>query len=249
MIFYEVKNMQASMLLKKKVVSNQNLVLAMDFEGAAYTDSVKTSRTFSTTGSGGTLALAGLAKNGTQSLYQSQVVSGTSAFLATPLSSDLIFSGDFWMESWGYCLGQGNVTFSGGFNTLLSYGAFNATGGLWRWHLDNLKLALRVPSGATDTAYLTSSIAVANGAWNHFAMGRSGNTTSLWVNGALGASSTTALGTIGFGTSLNIAGYFDGRVSGGSTYAGFNGYMDRLRIYSYCKYTAPFTPETGLYPN
>lgn len=237
-----------AMLLNKKA-SVPGLVMALDFEDAAVKDSVLTSRSFSTAGGGGGLALSATqSKNGTKSLNQSQVAAGGSVYLATPLASDLKFAGDFWMEAWGYCLGQGNTVYTGGFNTILSYGSYSATGGVWRWHLDNLKLALRTPSGTTDTAFLTGNIAVTNNSWNHFALGRAGSTTYLFVNGALAGSSTTAMGTVGFGVNLNIAGYNDNRLSG-STYAGFNGYLDRIRIYNYCLYTSAFTPGTGLYPN
>lgn len=242
--------MHESLLLKKNVASAPpGLVLAMDFDTAGYKDLVLGTRTFSVAGGGGSLTQSGnQVKNGTQSLYQSQVSAGASVYLTTARSADLTFSGDFWMEVWGYCLGQGNVTFTGGYNTLISFGSFSATGGVWRWHLDNLKLALRTPSGTTDSSFFTSSIAVANNSWNHFALGRSGFNNYLFVNGALGATSTAGMGTVGFGSSMNIAGYNDSRLSG-STYAGFNGYLDRLRIYNKCLYTSAFTPGTGSYPN
>jgi hypothetical protein len=239
----------SALLMNKKVVGVPGLALAMDFDTTGYKDLVVTTRSINQVGGGGSLSQsAALFKNGTQSLLQSQVAAGGSVYLATARTADLTFAGDFWFEAWGYCLGQGNPVYTGGYNTLLSYGSFNATGGLWRWHLDSLKLALRVPSGTSDTAFFTSSIAVTNNSWNHFALGRSGSTTYLFVNGALGASSTAALGTVGFGVNLNIAGYNDSRLSG-STYAGFNGYIDRLRMYNTCLHTSAFTPSTGSYPN
>ena len=242
--------MQDSMLLKKKAVSSDsNLVLAMDFDTAGFKDLVLGTRTFNLVGSGGSIGQnTGQFKNGTQSLLQQQVAAGGSAYLSTPLTSDLTFTGDFWMEAWGYCLGQGNTLYTGGFNTLLSYGSYSATGGVWRWHLDNLKLALRTPNGTTDAALITGSIAVTNNSWNHFAMGRSGSTLYLFVNGAV-AGQTTYTSAVGYGAALNIAGYNDSRLSGGSTYAGFNGYLDRLRIYKTCQHTSAFTPTTGSYPN
>lgn len=126
--------MQDSMLLKKKVASGDpNLVLAMDFDTGSFKDLVLGTRTFSVAGGGGGITQSVTqAKNGTQSLYQSQVAAGGSVYLTTPLSSDLTFTGDFWMEAWGYCLGQGNTLYTGGYNTLLSYGSYSATGGLWR---------------------------------------------------------------------------------------------------------------------
>lgn len=78
-------------------------------------------------------------------------------------------------------------------------------------------------------------------------MGRAGSTLYLFVNGAV-AGQTTYTTTVGYGGGLNIAGYNDSRISG-STYAGFNGYMDRLRIYKTCQHTSAFTPATGSYPN
>lgn len=241
--------MQAENLLLKKKSGDPTLVLAMDFDTASYKDLVETSRSFSVSGGGGSIGQnTAQFKNGIQSLYQTQVSNAGSVYLSTSVSTDLTFTGDFWMESWGYCLGQGDPVYTGGFNTLLSYGSYSSTAGVWRWHLDNLKLALRTPSGTADTAFMTGSIAVTNNSWNHFALGRSGSTTYLFVNGAVSGSTTTAMGTVGFGASLNIAGYSDSRISG-STYAGFNGYMDRLRIYKRCLFTSAFTPSSGSYPN
>lgn len=238
-----------SNLLYKKKSGDPSLVLAMDFDTVGYQDLVSTSRSFTVQGGGGSIGQStAQAKNGAQSLFQSQVAAGGSVYLATAVTTSLTFAGDFWMEAWGYCLGQGNTVYTGGFNTLLSYGSYSSTGGVWRWHLDNLKLALRTPSGTTDTAFLTGSVAVTNNSWNHFALGRSGATTYLFVNGAVSGSTTTSQGTVGFGGYLNIAGYSDTRISG-STYAGFNGYMDRLRIYNRCLYTSAFTPSAGSYPN
>lgn len=241
--------MQEFMLTKKSVIAPVGLVLAMDFDTTGYKDLVVPARSFSVAGGGGSLTQSnGQFKNGTQSLSQGQVSAGASVYLTTARSADLTFAGDFWFETWGYCLGQGNPIYTGGYNTILSYGSYSATGGVWRWHLDNLKLALRTPSGTGDVAFLTGSIAVANNAWNHFALGRNGTTTYLFVNGALAGTTTSAMGTVGIGGNLNIAGYNDARLSG-ATYAGFNGYMDRLRIYNVCQHTTAFTPETGSYPN
>lgn len=239
--------LDSSLLLKKKASAPAGLVLAVDFEGSATVDSVLSTRTFTAAGGGGALQLSNaISKNGTQSLYQSQVAAGASAYLTTPLSADLTFTGDFWMECWGYCLGQGNTVYTGGFNTMLSYGSYASTG-IWRYQLDNGKTSVRIPSGANDQALLTGSIAVANNVWCHHAIGRKGSTLYMFTNGLL-AGSTTYSATVGFGSTLQIAGYNDSRL-GGSTYAGFNGYMDRLRIYNQCPYTAAFTPGTGLYPN
>lgn len=235
-------------LLLKKKTAEAGLVMALDFEGTSVKDSVVPSRTFANAGSGGSLNFASSpVKNGTQSLYQGQADSAPSYYATTSASPDLIFTGDFWCELWGYCLGQGNTTYTAGYNTMLSYGAYQATGGMTRWLLNNLKPCLSLPSGNVEAILFTGNIACANNAWYHHAIGRRGSTVYMFVNGVLAGTGSYS-GVFGHGSNLNIVGYNDARI-GGATYAGFNGYIDRLRIYSQCLYTSAFTPGTGLYPN
>lgn len=239
--------MHEANLMKKKVAAvPDGLVLAMDFEGSSFSDSVVTTRGF-----GGGAATAVLSptqfKNGANSYLQSQPSSGTASYLNTPLSFDLTFPGDFWYECWGYCLGQGNPTYTASYNTILSFGSYQATGGLCRWLLNNLKPCLSTPTGTVEAILVTASTACTNNAWYHHALGRKNNTLYMFLNGAVVATATLN-GTFGFGASMNIGGYADSRISG-ATYAGFNGYMDRWRVYNKCLYTTAFTPGAGLYPN
>lgn len=238
--------MLESILMKKKAPSDPGILLAMDFEGSALADSVKT-RSF-TVVTGNNVSLSrDVSKNGTQSLLQQQPLSQSGGFVSTPLDN-LSFTGDFWLETWAYCLGQGNDGFTGSVNTMLSYGVFQQAGGVLRWGLNHQALCIQMPSGTSLTTVATGNIINSNNAWHHYAMGRQGATTYLFCDGTLDVTTNALTGVFGFGATLNIAGYADGRNAGAATYAGFNGYMDRLRIGNQCLHTSSFTPKTGIYP-
>jgi hypothetical protein len=223
--------------------SNQGLVLAMDFDGTTFKDEVNPTRTFGTTGSESTLSTT-IKINGTKSLYQLQNNTARSGIMFTPRTTDLTFTGDFWFEMWGYCLGQGNTVYTGGSNWILGYGHYASTG-IQGIFLDNLKLGLAKKSGTTTTLVVQSPTPTANNAWNHYAVGRKDGVVYIFVNGVLKAS-TNYTETFGFDDNMVIGGFQDARITNGS-YSSFNGYIDRVRIYNKCLTTETFTPLTTSY--
>ncbi|MDX2167733.1 MAG: PQQ-dependent sugar dehydrogenase, partial [Deltaproteobacteria bacterium] len=100
---------------------------------------------------------------------------------------------------------------------------------------------------------ICGSTNVANGAWHHVAVVRSGTTLRLFVDGALDAS--------GSGPSGNV-GYRDGRSSAfpnsdpflvlgaekhdaGASFPSYHGWLDELRVSSVARYGSGFTPPSA----
>lgn len=241
--------MLESMMMYKGFYTDPGLLMAMDFEGPGQTfvDQFKPSRPF---GRYSTVADVDINQTrvlqGVSSMRHGQVTSGASGVLwADMISSDLIFPGDFWIEMWGWCNGQGDTNFTGGNNTLFSWGQYAATGGMSRWAMLNLKPTFTIASGTTTSTLYTGTGTSTNNAWHHYAMGRSGNQLLFFLDGVI-SGQTTYAATIGFGSRVIIGGYSDTRISNG-TYAGWNGFLDRLRVYNRCLYTSTFTPTKAMY--
>jgi hypothetical protein len=217
--------------------SKANLVMAMDFD-TGWVDLANAQRTFAIP-SNGSLSTA-MKINGAQSYLHNQTYAGGSQILTTPRTADLTFAGDFWVEMWGYCLGQGSETFTGGSNYLFTYGKYTVTGlqGLW---LNYLRLSFTMPSGTGGAVVAQSTVLAQNNAWQHFAVGRKDGKLYLFLNGKIVASATYT-DVVGFDNVLGIGGYVDGRLGTQASYAGFNGYLDRVRVYNTCLATKDFTP-------
>jgi glucose/arabinose dehydrogenase len=108
-----------------------------------------------------------------------------------------------------------------------------------------------VAQGASGNT-ICGSTNVANGAWHHVAVVRSGTTLRLFVDGVLDAS--------GSGPSGNVR-YRDGRSTSfpnsdpflvlgaekhdaGASFPSFHGWLDELRVSSVARYSSGFTPPT-----
>ena len=111
------------------------------------------------------------------------------------------------------------------------------------------RIAFGVSVGANGTTLCGNTI-VANNAWHHIAVTRSGGTLQIFVDGVLDASTD-------FGPSGNVS-YRNNRSTGypnsdpylvigaekhdaGSAYPSYNGYFDELRISNIRRYTGNFT--------
>jgi hypothetical protein len=237
-------------LAKKKGGSyrEDQLVLAMDFEGTTYQDLASPSRAFGFTRASDMVLSTGQKINGTQSFFQLQAESSPSGGMYTSLTPELTFPGDFWFETWAYMRGQGSYTFTGGNNVLLAYGSFTSAGGLHFWGTSDLYPVLNITDGGTSSKrWVTGNVRLTNEAWYHHAIGRKDGRIYLFVNGKLvGTAAELYTNPFGFGPYLNIGNYWDGR-NGGPGYSGINGYMDRLRMYNKCLTTSDFTPLTTPY--
>lgn len=237
-------------LLKKKgfAYGDSGAVMAMDFEGSTWKDSVNTARTYGVLQSADVGMTTNRKINGTQSFFQNQAPSSPSGSLYTARTAELNFAGDFWFETWVFCNGQGNGTFTGGNNVFLAFGNYTVAGGLMFWGMNGLNPIFNVPDGGTSSRTLIRGTATGtNGAWQHHAVGRKDGKVYLFLGGKMVGAATEIYNTaIGFGTNMYIGNYYDNR-NGGPGYSGVNGNMDRLRLYNKCLTTSDFSPLTNSY--
>ncbi len=95
--------------------------------------------------------------------------------------------------------------------------------------------------GTMNIPQFTGATTLSVDTWYHVALTRSGNTMSIWLDGALEATGTFT-GSFG-GTNGNL--YLGcARAGGGIVY--WDGYMDGIRINNSAIYDAPFTPPATL---
>lgn len=229
---------EIQMASKKKSTDPNGPILVMDFEGPTAVDLVNRSRVFSTVNR--VTISSAYSKNGSSSLE----VPGD-AVLSTPVSTDLIFTGDFWFEMWALCKGANPIGTSSGLNMLFGYGSYPNAPGLLRFGIEGVKPTIRTPSGSADTPLITSANSIAYDSWYNYGLGRKNNLVYLFLDGVLQGTAPYS-GVFGFGSRFSIGAYEDSRLSGG-TYAGWNGYIDRLRIYDKCLHTEAYVPESSLY--
>lgn len=173
---------------------------------------------------------------------------GTNDYITIPASASTnLFGGDFTIECW--------------FNPI----SFNASGYNYLIMQDdgaNGSMNFQVTCGSTglvsftswNTSLRASSFAVTStktlklGAWNHIAVShvKSSNTTRLFVNGNLEASSTTAIWD-GANVQTCLGNWSTGGGAQTSTYAKLNGYMSGVRLVKgSALYTASFSVPTSI---
>ena len=142
-------------------------------------------------------------------------------------------------------LGTGNFTIEGWFNRTggSNNGLFQLSttvGGFVASDVDNLAIGV-APTDLTlyanNSTSTSSTVSIPNGTWNHFALVRSGTTTTLYYNGVSVLSLTDSKNYTG--TYLVVGGYYS------TTYV-WNGYISNLRIVKgTAVYTSNFTPPTA----
>ena len=166
-------------------------------------------------------------KYGTGSMY----FDGTGDYLSAPDNPLLeLESGDFTIEAWiyvvSYVSGSAIITKGTVYSPFLIYIdgtseiSFYASTTGSSWAISDLGFAT---NPATST-------------WHHIAVTRSGSTVRTFFNGTL-ANSTTLSGSLFNNSNPLFVGYYG---------AGFNGYIDDLRITKgYARYTSTFTPPTS----
>ena len=161
---------------------------------------------------------------------------GTGDYLVNANSINLAFNtGNFTIEGWF------NRT-SGSNNGLFQLST--TAGGFIDSDVNNLAIGV-APTDLTlyanNSTTTSSTVSITNGTWNHFALVRSGTTTTLYYNGVSVLSITDSKNYTG--TYLVVGGYYS------TTYV-WNGYIDDLRITKgYARYTANFTPPTAAFFN
>lgn len=166
-------------------------------------------------------------KFGTASL----MLDGSSS-ITTPNSADFNFPGDFWLEGWAYRIDTNAVR-----NLFSNYQ--NSANGISVYIDGSNRLCANVTG---DVADITGSTTVPTGDFFHWALGRSGSTIALYLDGvqegtfSSGASfSSTAVAALGRLGSLSLD-FWAGFLGGFRAYKGF------------CLHTASFTPPTGRFP-
>lgn len=246
--------MQAPMLMaKKKVVADSSMVMAMDFEGTAWADSVNPARVYTVYQSNTPPSLTSAygAKGGTKAFYQPGAVTAGRCTLATPISSDIQFAGDFWIEWYTYFVGILSGTGNRAMQWTYGYWTSGASQGLQGCSIDGTLFSFHDTNNNDSTFTSQHPTAIAQNVWTHLAVGRQGTQLYLFVNGVPNTPVTWST-TLGVTTQPNFAfgGYFDSRLGATNSYGSSTVIMDRFRMYKgKCLYTSAFTPGTGLYPS
>jgi hypothetical protein len=157
--------------------------------------------------------------------YYGASFDGGSGYLALP--SSILLPGNFTVECWAYATTTTNAVdqvFNFGNYTLMLY----HNGTTWTVEIGN---------GSSNYFTLVGSASL--NAWHHFAITRSSNTYTLWIDGVSAASNTNSGAPAVSGATLNI-----GRASGATQY--FTGYISNFRIVNgTAVYTSSFTPSTS----
>jgi hypothetical protein len=157
-------------------------------------------------------------------------------------SSTNLFGGDFTIECW--------ANIASGSTVVMPICQDNGTSSSQNFQLRIAANTLLVSfawftsSSSGSSTSITSTNALKRGAWNHIAVShvRSSNTTRLFLNGALEASSTTA--TWAGGSVVTTIGDYNAGANQGNS---FNGYITGIRlIKGRALYTAAFSVPTSL---
>ena len=97
---------------------------------------------------------------------------------------------------------------------------------------DLLLLERRTSSNGQTVRIIEASVSLTTGAWNHFAITRSGNIWYLFLNGQL----------LGTGSDTNVASATHIRIGGDSS--AMSGYVDEFLVLDYAKWITDFEPPT-----
>ncbi len=164
----------------------------------------------------------------------SALVGGSNDFFEVDTGTDIDFgSEDFAIDFWVF---PQNVA---GNNVIIQSGADLSNrwycqifGGTvtWRWHV-----------GGPLQVDLSSAAPVTNGQWYHYAVVRSGDTFTLYVDGQVAATATSAMAIPSYGGRLVLG--TDQYLGGSSP---FLGHIDEVRISTRrTRFDAPFTPPAA----
>lgn len=172
---------------------------------------------------------------------QSAVFDGSS-YISLADSDDWYFNGDFTIDFFANPISLPTGTFAG------FVGLQNANNDFFDIYIgSNGEVYLNIYDQVGGTQIYTAGTSAGNrleiGTWKHVAVVKNGTSYKIYVNGVLGASTTSSV------SSKNYTGdFYIGRcyVGGGLKY--FNGYIDEFRISKgVSKWTSNFTPPTTPY--
>lgn len=171
----------------------------------------------------------GISYNQSDISYWSGYFDGNGDYLALSAATPLdLASSDFTIEGWVFPGTQTNVV-----DAVFGYGVYTTmlyrNGTTWTWEVGN----------GSSANYFTITATCTPNAWQHFALTRSGNTFTFWINGVSAGTNTTsnAVGTNGKNLSI---GYNN------SSTQFFTGYISNFRIVKgTAVYTNSFTPPAA----
>lgn len=141
---------------------------------------------------------------------------------------------DFTMEAWG------RLTSTGSYRTIFSHIAGSSI--LNGFVVYATPLIFVYYNNSPGPSFTITGGSVSTNTWHHIALTRSGNTFSLWLNGALQGSTTISL-SMPTGIAPRIGNWTD------ILTRGWLGQIDDFRITKgTCRYTGTFTPPTAAFP-
>ena len=136
---------------------------------------------------------------------------------------------DFTIECWAYA----TTTTNAADFLFTTQGNF----GLNMYHVGTTWYAI---VGSQTTVYVTLSGTASLNSWHHFALTRSGNIYTFWIDGIAVMTATSAQPNI-----PNIGDFYIGSSNGGTNFGTFTGYISNLRFVKTAIYTGTFAPPTG----
>jgi hypothetical protein len=219
-----------------------NLVLALPFVSGGlssgfgdYAPSIKGSGTQKTFTTNGNVSIADTAGYYGSGAY----FDGNGDYLRTSTNiSDFQFgTGDFTIETWLWKPANGVNNYDG----VISLGTNGSATDGWFLEASSTRGYLWYVAG-TGTYQIQYNVSPNTSQWNHLAVCRKGNTTTMYLNGVAVGINTNAYTVPSSATTLDI-----GKYGGGEFW--FNGYLQDLRVYKgVAKYTGgfdvprPYTP-------
>jgi hypothetical protein len=219
--------------------SSVSLLLHADGSGSTFVDSSPTPKTISAVGNA--IQSATQSKFGGKSLY---IPNGTSDGVAITNVSSLIASGNFVLEGFVYFQSLSSTC-------VIAQTPWDGSGGafaLWYHTQYQNKLSFWAASYSTENAMLVSTTSLTSNTWYYFAVSRSGNNWSLYLNGAREAQVTSS---VSITKALRAIGNYAPNGSSVGQYP-LNGYIDELRytVDSDRGYTgSTITVPTAAFPN
>lgn len=180
------------------------------------------------------------AKFGTQSFRNPGTGSESTDYISViGAPTDFIFPGEFTWEGWFYVLSHTSA-----YNNIFSNNINFPSAGFTQLAIRSVGDILFNSSAGGFVA--STGGAIPTGAWRHIAVTRNAsNVIKVWHHGALMGSASIS-GTVG-GASSGVSTFDVGR-----GHAGDNGdldcYLEEIRVTKTCRYDAPFTPPTTVFP-
>jgi len=153
---------------------------------------------------------------------------GSTDYLTVASNTALNLTGDFTVETWAYATATTNAV-----DQVFNYGGF-----IFMLYHNGASWTVEIGNGSSNYFTLTGTASL--NAWHHFAITRSTNTYTFWIDGVSASTATNANAPATSGATLSIA------RSQGTGNQWFTGYISNFRIVKgTAVYTSAFTPPTA----